>query len=182
MDIFAKNKIAVVTIALLITINLFTLSIVWFGGNDVLNPPRMEPPPENADRVAFLLKNDLDLTDAQVRAYHKLRMQHQEKIRLIDEDIYRLKRELLLRLFSDQFESQESNQLFHAIGEQQKLAERATVTHFMEMKKLCGERQREKLHRLLDEFFQYHQPQRPAGDEKNPRLPPPSRGVPDAQF
>jgi protein CpxP len=182
MDIFTKNKFTVITIALLILINLFTLLIIWFGGRDIFGPPRMKHSPENADRVVFFLKNELGLNEAQVQEYQQLRLKYREQIREINDDIHRLKRELLDQLFSDRVDSQKVNQLIQSIGEKQKIAERITFNHFLEMKNLCGEGQQEKLRRLLDEFLRPPRPQRSPDMEDDRPKPPPPRGRPDDQF
>ena len=182
MDIFTKNRATVTTIILLIVINVFTLLIIWFDGRGIFGPPRMEPPRENDDRMAFFLKNELGLNEAQVQQYHQLRQKHLEQTREINENIHHLKKELLDQLFSDRVDSQKVNKLIQSIGEKQKIAERITFNHFLEMKNLCGEGQQEKLHRLLDEFFRPPRPQGPP-DMEDPRpKPPPPQGGSEDQF
>jgi protein CpxP len=182
MDIFTKNRATVTTIILLIVINVFTLLIIWFDGRGIFHPPRMEPPRENADRVAFFLKNELGLNEAQVQEYRQLRQKHLEQTRDINDEIHHLKKQLLDQLFSDRVDSEKVNKLIQSIGEKQKIAERITFNHFLEMKNLCGQGQQEKLHRLLDEFFRPPRPQGPPEMENDrPKPPPPHRG-PNDQF
>jgi len=182
MEIFTKNKFTVITIVLLILINIFTLLIIWFGGRDILGPPRMELPPENADRMVFFLKNELGLNEAQVQEYRQLRLKFLEQTREIIDEVQSLKRELLDQLFSDRIDNQKVNQLIQSIGEKQKIAERITFNHFLEMKNLCSEGQQERLRRLLDEFFRPPRPQRPPDMEDDRPKPPPPLGRPDDQF
>lgn len=182
MDIFTKNKLTVFTIALLLVINLCTLMIIWYGGREIFWPPRTERPPENEDRVVFFLKNELGLNHSQVLEYRRLRLQHLRQSREINDDIRRLKRELLDQLFSEHVDSQKVTLLIQSIGEKQKIVERITFDHFLEMKKLCGEGQQVKLRRLLDDSFSPPRPQRPPEFRDDRPEPLPPRGRPDDQF
>jgi hypothetical protein len=182
MDIFTKNRATVTTIILLIVINVFTLLIIWFDGRGILGPPRMEPPRENDDRMAFFLKNELGLNETQVQEYHQLRLKHLQQTRHINDEIQRLKKQLLDQLFTDRVDSQKVNQLIESISEKQKISERIIFSHFLEMKKLCGEGQQEKLHRLLDGFFRPPRPQGPPDMEDHRPKPPPPQGGPEDQF
>lgn len=181
MDIFTKNKLTAFTIVLLVIFNLTTLAIIWSNGIRPPVQPDGVPPVEQRPRSVMFLKNELGLTNEQVRDYRKLRLQHRANMRMLNEEILVLKRELLDQLFYDKVDEKKVEQLLNSIGERQRKVERLTFDHFNDLKKLCGEGQQEKLRRLFGELFRPHELPPEVGGE-TPRSQRPGVRPPREQF
>jgi len=171
MDIFTKNRLTIITIVLLVVFNLTTLAIIWSEKIRPTPRPMVQPSMEQRVRTVMFLKNELGLTLDQVREYRKLRSQYREQMRTNSEEIRKLKKDLLNQLFHDQVDSLEVERIIGRIGDRQEHIERLTLDHFHQLKKICGDDQQEKLHRLLGELFRL--PDRPP--EMDEELPRPDR-------
>ncbi|MFZ5516676.1 MAG: Spy/CpxP family protein refolding chaperone [Candidatus Zhuqueibacterota bacterium] len=168
MDIFTKNRLTIITIILLVIFNLITLAIIWSEKIRPSGRPLAQHPIEQRIRTVMFLKNELGLKPDQVREYRTLRSQYRERMRTNSEEIRMLKKELLNQLFQDKIDSLEVERIIGRIGDKQEHIERLTLGHFHQLKKLCGNDQQQKLHRLLGELFR--PPDRPPEiDEDMPR-------------
>ncbi|MBN2011732.1 periplasmic heavy metal sensor [candidate division KSB1 bacterium] len=172
-----KNKLSVWLIALLVILNIATVSMFWINFNR--NPMRQTPfglqPPEQ--RTLQFLQQELGLTDAQIKLYDQLRQAHAKQTRPLLQNIRQLKRQMMDEIFSSEPDSGKVVEFTRRIGDIQAEIERLTFEHFLDLKKLCGENQVDKLQELLDEFFRRNpapgQPGAPAPGYRRPMAPPP---------
>ncbi|MBC8186107.1 periplasmic heavy metal sensor [candidate division KSB1 bacterium] len=157
MNFFSKKRFSLWTIVLLIGLNLFTLSIIWF--NQIIKPgefPRR--PPRQSEKPLQLLQEELDLSDEQIKRYDLLRRDHHQQTQILIREIPRLKREMMDEIFKSNADTLKVMEISKLIGEKQTEIEQVTFDHLLDLKELCGEKQAAKLHGLLEEFFHRQQP------------------------
>jgi hypothetical protein len=177
MDFFTNKRISFWTIVVLIVLNLFFLSIIWF--NQIVKPGKNSRRPlRQSQKSLAILQEELNLSDAQIERYDLLRQDHHQKTQILIREIPRLKREMMDEVFKNNPDTLKVIKISKLIGEKQIEIERITFNHLLDLKELCGEKQAEKLHGLLGEFFQRQMPmerQRPPQhrDRNRPMEPPP---------
>jgi DNA-binding transcriptional MerR regulator len=174
MEASHKNRWVVFTIALLVILNVATLSFMWIQMAKEPPRPGRTDAAHDQERIIRFFKEELGLNDKQIKVF----LQHRENHRIASErilaDTQHLKQEMFNELFHEQPDTAKVERLIDEIGEKQKEMERLTFNYFAELKQLCGERQQERLQKLLDEFFREHAP--PSGGPAPPdRRPPPDR-------
>ena len=170
MDVFAQKRYMAWTIVFLLILNVATLSLIWL--KEIRKPPRPHEPPRRPEGgVPRFLRDELKFSDAQVREYDELRSESEERTRVLRDEIRRLRRSLAEEVFREDPDTAKAAQVARMIGEKQAELENVTFMHFMDLRTLCGEEQRRKLHALIDEFFRRTRP-----DRVGRRPPPPDRG------
>ena len=177
MDFFTNKRISFWTIVLLIVLNLFFLSIIWY--NQIIKPGKIpRRPPRQSQKSLAILQKELNLSDAQIERYDLLRREHHERTQILVREIPRLKKEMMDEIFKNNPDTLKVMEISKLIGEKQTEIERITFYHLLDLKELCGEKQAAKLHGLLEEFFRRQQPMerhRPPQhrDRNRPMEPPP---------
>jgi len=175
MDFFTNKRISLWTIVLLIVLNLFFLSIIWY--NQITKPGKIpRRPPRQSQKSLAILQKELNLSDAQIERYDLLRRDHHQKTQILIREIPRLKREMMDEIFKNNPDTLKVINISKLIGEKQTEIERITFYHLLDLKELCGEKQIDKLHGLLNEFFRKNSPPlRQDGHPPGANLPPPPR-------
>ncbi len=174
MDYLKQKRFTIWTIVVLVILNIFTISMLWLGKNNMrANKPPFKLPAQNTRTLKFLQK-ELDLTDSQIQDYKKLREEHAKKTQQLIHDIRKLKEEMMDEIFTGDPDSSMVTKIAGQIGEKQRKVEQLTFEHFMDLKKLCGEQQVRKLQGLVGEFFRNNPP--PGNMGRAPR--PPQPGMP----
>ena len=185
MDVFMKNRFVRWTIIILVLLNLSTLAMLWFvSTRRPAGPP--DHPRQRDEAAARFLQEELQLSDAQFQEYQRLRDDHRKRAENINREMMDLKQEMLGELFNTHPDTARALALTRFIGAIQAELERITFNHFLELRDLCGIEQRDKLERLLRDFFRQSHVGNPPGREGQPppqpgpggrdRLPPPPRG------
>ncbi len=160
MDFIAKHKYSFLTIVLLVLLNVFSLSALWF---QILNRTPAPPPdrPGNDLRSAqHFLERELLLTEDQIEEFGKLRSQYFSDSRNIVEEIHKLKREIMDELFLPSPDSSKVAGISENIGEKQAQLERLNFYHFLELKAICQPGQEEKFRRLIRDLQDAARPRR----------------------
>lgn len=157
--------------------NIGTLYLLWT--KEILPPGEPAPPPRegHANFINFL-REDLQFSDSQIQDYEQYRERHAVQTRELTNQIQDLKRELHNQIFKEHPNTIRADSLAEEIGKKQSQIEKITFAHFLDLKKLCGEEQQEKLHALLDEFHRKNsrQQQSTPPDRRRPEYPPPGEG------
>ncbi len=167
MDYFSKNKISLWIIVILVLLNLFTLSTIWY--NQFRTPDR-PPRQEVGHRRQGLkvLEQKLNLTAEQITVFADIRQRHFEKMEPLQKEIFSCRRELMDELYKTEPDTVRISSLAKRIGEKEILRERYIFEHFMEMKSACTPEQKEKFEILLKQLMAPHEdmPRRgPRGQE-----------------
>lgn len=175
MDIFTKNKFSSWLIVLLILLNISTLYLLW--SKEIVKPEDSAPPPrERHENFIRFLREELQFSENKIQDYEQYRDKHANQNRELINQIQDLKRELHNEIFKEHPDTVRADLLAEQIGKKQIQIEKITFAHFLDLKKLCGKEQQEKLHTLLDEFHRKNrlqQEQPPPPDRRRPKDPPP---------
>ena len=105
--------------------------------------------------------------------YLRLRQDHREQMRLLNEDIRQIKKQMFDEVLQDKPQPALSDSLLTLAQEKQAQIERLTFQHFLDLKSLCRPKQKDKLKLLMHEFFRKQSP-----GKKDGSPPPPPRQHP----
>jgi protein CpxP len=167
-----KQTLLTVAVIGLLVLNFAILSMFYLNRQKQplvpIGPIENVPPPEK------IITERLKLDGAQQQAFEKLKKDHQEKIKSINEDERKLHDELFDLLKEDLPNQTKADSLISLIAENKKKAEQITFNHFADIKKLCtsGE-QKELFDEFIDELGKMIGP--PGGLQHRPQNPPPPR-------
>lgn len=171
MDPFKLNRRLLYVIGILVILNLATLVTLWLG-----RPERQPPagPERGSDqdqaRIGQLLRDHLGFDQQQTDQYLKARQEHREQIKVLDDEIRELKRQMFSDVLRDYPEPTLSDSLLALTQKKQAIIEQLTFQHLLYLKRLCRPEQREKLSFLIQDLFR----PKPQGGEAAP--PPPAQG------
>jgi Spy/CpxP family protein refolding chaperone len=186
MNFLTKNRLAVISIIILVILNLFTLSALWFQrfGENHKPPPHHFEMNKQGNGEEFL-ENELELTEEQAKQFEELRLKHFEKTKILMDEIHRYKKEITDELFSSTPDTNKVNLLSEEIGKNEAELERLSFSHFMKLKSVCQPEQKEKFERLFHVIFEDVKPKGPpppGSGNHPPKGPPPkdphSKGPP----
>lgn len=177
MDIFTQKRFTISVIVILVILNIGTMALLWLREAHRPGPPL--PPrlaPADKPGSAIMLKSELGMSDEQFERYQELSKQHRAEAGRITDEMHALKRQMFNELFEPEPDTLEVERIIRVLADREAMLERVTFAHLKDLKDLCGEGQREKLQRLLDEFFRAtgNPPQR-LDDRPPPRTQPPGR-------
>lgn len=167
MDIFKQKKFYLISLIILVLINIGTVTLLWIG--------KPQPPHstidgkrdgrDNQEQIATLLKNEIAFSDDQIAQYLDIRERNMTRIRQLDNQIHRTKRELFDNVLVDGSENIDLSPILDHLSELQNEKEILTYQHLLGLKNLCNEEQKDKLKSLMDKII--------PRQDKNP--PPPHR-------
>ncbi|MBU1100237.1 MAG: periplasmic heavy metal sensor [Bacteroidetes bacterium] len=166
---FSTNKINLVVV-LLITLNALTLGSLWYT---LLSKPDFPPPPpqDKQGGILGLFERELDLNEEQLKEFRIIRDKHFASTRVLVDDQREWKRIILEEAFRFNSDNNLADSLSNLIGENQSELEIAIYNHFLEMKALCNDAQKEKLAKLILEMAESGE----QGPPPNREMPPPPR-------
>jgi protein CpxP len=156
----------------LLIINLGILSLFYFHfrkeSSPFIAPVEKIPPPEK------IIGERLKLDETQQKEFEKLKRDHQQKMKSVNEDERKLHDELFSLLKEVLPNQTKADSLISLIAENKKKAEQINYNHFADIKKLCtsGE-QKELFDEFIDELGKMIGP--PGGLQHRPQNPPPPR-------
>jgi Spy/CpxP family protein refolding chaperone len=159
---------------LLLTANIITLALLWTTKNK--DRSNMRPPPPGGQVFEFLTK-ELKLDEQQQEAYKKLRDEHQQARRGIQDSIRSAKDEFFALLKKPDV----SDSVIHvysgrAVAADQQLDE-FTFRHFQKLRAICNAEQQKKFDDIIQEALRRMAPAKrrgpPPGMNDPERRPPP---------
>ena len=129
---------------------------------------------ENIPSPEKIISERLKLDEAQFQEFDKLKRDHQQKIKNVNEEERKLHDELFGLLKEDKPDKEKADSLIVFIAEYKKKAEQITYGHFADIKKLCSrDEQKELFNEFIDELGKMIGP--PGGQQNPPRNQPPLR-------
>ncbi len=146
-----KQTLLTVAVIGLLVLNFVLLAMFFFHWRKQPDVPigRLEnmPPPE------IIIGERLKLDEPQKQAFDKLKNDHREKMKSVNEDERKLHDELFLVLKEDLPNRAKSDSIISLIAENKKKAELITYIHFSDIKSLCtGDEQKELFNEFIDEL------------------------------
>jgi Spy/CpxP family protein refolding chaperone len=159
MDFLTKRRLTNLAMIVLVILNLFTLTMLWFHQlRERLFPPPPPPDTEGPGRVEHFLERELDLTKEQVERFDELRKQHFLRSEAIMEEIHQLKREITEQLFLSSPDTGKVGRLTEEIGSRQAQLERLLFKHFTDLKSACQPEQKRKFETLIHDLMEVIEP------------------------
>lgn len=159
MDIFAKQKIFIRTIILLVVLNIALIGFFIFKEMKPHHEPLLFPKSEEYNDVSGILKKELNLTDNQVAQFDAIRKQNFEKQTALKKIIRVDKDAINQEMFNKNSDETKIIQLAKKVSQNEYQIE---LLHFEQAKKLkavCNEEQLNKFQNLVIEIRDYFRPE-----------------------
>jgi len=126
------------------------------------------------------MEAQLQLTDDQALQFERLRREHFQRTRPLQDQAHKLRMDLLDEIFAPEPNEARIEALTTEIGDKQTEFERQLFQHFRELKEVCNENQTAQLKRMLVDLLEATRPRdpRPPADRRpgngpGPEGPPP---------
>lgn len=168
MDLIKQNKFIGWVIAILVTLNLATLAIIWLQSSHRFAAPGAESniPPDNSVK---LIQKEIGLSGEQTQQYQVMRKDFQEKTKDINDELNSLKLRIADEIFKSTPNKNSVDSMAGRIGALQARIEVIRFDHFRSLVQICDSGQKSKLQPVLSEVFgKKKQPEDPA--QKPPRM------------
>ncbi|MEA3446114.1 MAG: hypothetical protein U9R19_15450 [Bacteroidota bacterium] len=104
------------------------------------------------------MKREIGFSKIQIDSFRYSKKMHIEKMQDLNSELHKMKKQLMDGAFDESFTTENANKLIREIGNVQIEIEQAGHNHLLEMKRICGDGQQEKLENLLKEAMIRHKP------------------------
>lgn len=142
MSIFTNSKKNLL-IAILLLLNIVTISMVWFGFGG--RPPRGRRPVNR-----FLMK-ELGLNSNQIAQFEKLQQKHKERVRPLFKATNDSRRKILETITTAEPDTLLAKEIAGSLGVQESKLQLELIEHYMALRAVCDKEQQEKLRRIFRE-------------------------------
>ncbi len=152
MDLINQNKFKNWLIILLLLLNIITMSVIWMKTS---KEREFAPSKEDKNRPesVSLMKEVLNLDDAQTKQLEKLRSDKLDLSKKYNDSLSVLKKQLSDELFKSKSSQKIINEKTKMIGELQSKVELVRFNHFNQLLAICTPEQKEKLKPIIQELF-----------------------------
>lgn len=148
-----KFKLLLFIVATVILLNVILISFLFLG--------KKAGPRERIQPREIIIQK-LHFDDAQIEAYEITIHEHQKAIRDIDDAIREQKNELYSLLKNNSTEDKKADSIIANIADLQKEIEKTHYKHFLEIRKICTDKQLKDYNTLTEELSQiFSHPKRP---------------------
>lgn len=158
MDVFSQNKIFIKTIVLLVLLNVVLIGFFIFKEARPNRPPHRFEDDGNYNKIAVILKKELNLTNKQVVQFEAIRKQNSGDQAALKAIIKKDKDAMNQEMFNKKSDEEKVISLAKRITENEYQIE---LLHFEQAKKLkavCDENQLDKFEDLVIEIRDYFRP------------------------
>lgn len=192
MDIIQQNKYLGWVIAILVVLNIGTLTILWIQAQKQNSaPPREGENPQ--DGSVALMQREIGLSAGQVKAFQEMRAAYFEKTKTINNERDTLKLRIADEIFNPHPDEKDVEATAAKIGELESRMDILRFQNFHDFVLSCNASQREELRPILREVFVRKGPKenpdvnsspgpndnrKPAGEGFGGQNPPPPDGYP----
>lgn len=178
MNNFKNNRWLTVATLLLLTANIITLVLLWSTKN---KDSRDDMRPAPGGQVFEFLSKELKLDKQQLEAYKKLRDEHQQARRDIQDSIRRAKDEFFALLKNPDVSDSLINAYNRKAAEANQRLDEITFKHFQKLRAICNKTQQQTFDSIIQEALHRMAPPRregppPPGMHDPERRPPPLHG------
>ena len=147
-----KKKVITGLIIFLVIANIISLSALWYSlvKKDIPVPhPVMKTYKRKPDVMGFLCDR-LNLDPSQIDQFNRLRKEHFDKIKTINDSARLIRKRMFDEVFKDKTDTAKINSLSKKLGNYSAIKEKYLATHFSDLKKICNKEQCKMLERLVD--------------------------------
>ncbi len=174
MNTSTNNRWFTIVILLLLTANIATLAILWInhkGGGR--GDGKMPPPPQG--QVFEFVTNELKLDSLQKIAYSKLREEHREAQKMIQDSIGKVKDRFFALLQQPNVDDATIQAAAKKASDAESQMELLTFHHFQKVRAICNPEQQKKFDAIIQDVLRRMAP--PKNRPGRPgRFPPPPGG------
>ncbi len=170
MDWLNQNRIKNWLIAILVVVNIVSLSLFWQHTMESDSPPPPQIKSKSGSESINLMSKVLDLTPEQTARLEKMQTVNVDELKKRNDQLYLLKTKIAEELFKDKPDTSLAGDYAKKIGELQAEVELLRFGHFNGLLSLCTPDQKEKLKPVLVEFFGRKPPKDPPKEEKGIKL------------
>jgi Spy/CpxP family protein refolding chaperone len=172
MTIFTKQHMTGWIIGLLIILNILSVGTIWFlQFRRQPLPPKIGPEP-----VQHFLEAELQLTQEQAQQFERLRQEHSQAAKALNDAGHQLKGTLLNEVFTDSPDLEKVKHLAEEIGKKQTELDLLLFQHLLALKSLCSPEQADRLQTLIHEVVP--PPGKPPQPDQSPDQRQPSGAAP----
>ena len=152
MDLIKQNKFIGWVIAVLVVLNISTITIIWMqsGKKEPYIVNEQGNPTQGSVR---LIQREIGMSDDQTNKFLEMRKELQEKMRKTNDELDNLKLGLVEEIFKPVSDIKRVDSMVGIIGNLQSKVEKMRFEHFRSLEQICNEEQREKLQPVLKEVF-----------------------------
>ncbi|HTY35483.1 MAG TPA: periplasmic heavy metal sensor [Bacteroidota bacterium] len=168
MDIFAQKKFMTWTIALLVLLNLISMTALWYQ--------HLERPPQQGTRadqrqesVTEFLNRELQLDDNQKVEFERLRREYVDSSSSLTEDMRSAKKALFELVGEPSPDRTAIENLAKNIGAKQAALDLLLFNHLSRLRTLCTPAQKEKFNTIFREIRDLMRPQNAVGERRPPQ-------------
>ena len=154
------------SVIILALINIITLVTIW-----TRNPsPKPLPPDQNIQDGQRIMEQRLQLSDEQALEFEQIRNEHFMRTRPLQDDIHKIRMDLLNEIFSSQSNEQTKENLLSKLNNKQSQLDRYLFQHFQELMNACdNEEQINELKLMLRDLLESTRPRDPRQQPRGPR-------------
>jgi Spy/CpxP family protein refolding chaperone len=157
MDLFYQKKITTRIIVFLFLLNLGLIGLlVWKKVKQ--HEPYLYPKKEAFKDVSGILKKELQLNDAQVLAFERIRTDYYQKEIVVKQHIKDSKDAMNEEMFNSATDDSKIQRLACSISEDEYKMELIRYQQAKELKAVCTNEQLEKFEKLVKEIRDYFRP------------------------
>lgn len=152
MDLIKQNKFIGIIIAILVALNIFSISALWIQSGKI-NPP---PPAESGNPPILpvkLMQEELGFTNEQVQKYTDLRNAHRHQLKEVNDELTALSIHIADEIFAPEPNDKLVDSLAENIGNLHTKIELLRYDHFKSLAQICNAEQKKKLHPILMDVF-----------------------------
>lgn len=170
-----KYNLTKVIIALLLIINIATLSIIWiYIINDKKNPYEDFPPPPKDP--GELMQKEFGFNDKQIKEFEALKKELFSDSDVLFKSLDSLQIILVNELYKSVPNQKETDSILTVISSLHQKLEAARFNHFKKVLSICNAEQKEKFKPVLLQMFSKKPPVHRKGGDRPPKpgdIPPP---------
>lgn len=157
MEASKKYKWALTGFIIMLVLNILVLGSIWMVKKEGRS---FDDDRAVQFRMQRFMERELDFSDEQKQAFEKLRRDHIQKTRNIYGDIRRNRQALYSELQGENRPdtSERMDSLTSQIGESQALLDAAVFEHFIQIRGMCTEVQKQKFDQIIEKVMQRLEP------------------------
>jgi Spy/CpxP family protein refolding chaperone len=153
MDLVKQNKLIGWVIALLITLNILTLTTLWIIWNREGGAAEVKESGATSIKSASLMQRELELSDVQVNKFQELQNIYLDKSKSVNDELEANKLRIADEIFNPSPDETKVDTMASNIGRLQSQVEVLRFENFRDFAKVLTTEQKEKLRPVLRELY-----------------------------
>ena len=163
MNYFTKNKMLFWCVAVLVILNVATLTSFWMKRP----PERIRNQPGRVDGQKLMAER-LQLTDEQARQVERIRREHFQRSRPLQDEMHGIRLDLLDELFAADPDPAAMEQMLKDLENKQGQFEAGLYRHFEQLRDVCDPQQAQELRLMLIDLIERTRPRDPQQQLQGP--------------